>query len=147
MKKSYKGRTILPSAEDGQVLVSQRGFNSLACFYQSILSNSDLAVCSDQDNPDLFGQVLTDKIVCTPCSTGSTTAGATWLHIAKLNMAPKAMLFSQSIDSLAAAGLILVEVWLNKRICTIDRLGDEFLNTVKSGMSIRIQKSGLVEIL
>lgn len=36
---------------------------------------------------------------------------ATWLRICQIGLAPKAMLFSRSIDCLAAAGLILADVW------------------------------------
>lgn len=147
MKKTYKGRVILPAAIEGEALVTSKGFNNLACFYQSILAETDIALCSDQDNPELFGQNLTGKIICLPRSIGSTTAGATWYRVAQLGIAPKAMLFSQSIDSLAAAGLILAEVWLEKRICTVDRLGERFLDDVRSGMRLRVYEDGMVEVL
>jgi uncharacterized protein len=66
--------------------------------------------------------------------------------IAKAGIAPSAMLFSEHIDSLAAAGIILSDVWNDTRIITIDQLGDEFLEYVKDGQKISIKQDGTVEI-
>jgi hypothetical protein len=58
---------------------------------------------------------------------------------------PACMLFSNPIDSLAAAGSILASVWLpDAKMPVVDSLGEEFLNYVKDGMSITIQEDGTV---
>jgi predicted aconitase with swiveling domain len=146
LKKEFKGRSVLPDEIEGEAVVTHTGFNTLACYYKSILSNATRAICGDQGNPDIFGRDLTDKIICLPKSIGSTSAGATWDRIAKMGLAPRAMLFSQHIDSLSAAGLALVEVWGDKRICAVDQLGDEFLNWVETGQKIRIKPDGVVTV-
>ena len=57
------------------------------------------------------------------------------------------MLFSQPIDSLAGAGVILADVWLKDvHMPVVDSLGDEFLNYVKDGMSITVKENGVIEI-
>jgi hypothetical protein len=61
-----------------------------------------------------------------------------------MGMAPKAMLFSQTIDSLAAAGLVLADVWGGQRIVAVDELGDEFLEYVQDGYIITINQDGTV---
>ncbi len=66
--------------------------------------------------------------------------------ILEKNLAPKAMLFSNHIDSLAACGLLMGDNWLEKRIVTVDLLGDDFLNTVKTGDAIKVHEDGAVEI-
>jgi predicted aconitase with swiveling domain len=63
-----------------------------------------------------------------------------------MGVAPKAMLFSQQIDSLAAGGLIVADLWAGKRIVTVDQLGDEFLAFVREGDQIVIQEDGTVTI-
>jgi predicted aconitase with swiveling domain len=146
LEKIFKGRAIFPGEISGEAVVTHTGFNTLACYYKSILTDSTVAVCGDQGNPEIFGRDLTGKVICLPKSIGSTTAGATWDRIAKMGIAPKAMLFSQHIDSLSAAGLALVEVWVGKRICAVDQLGDEFLNYVKTGQMIRIEPDGVVTV-
>ena len=46
------------------------------------------------------------------------------------------MLFSMTIDSLAASGAILGSIWTDAKMPVIDELGDEFLDYVKTGMQI-----------
>ena len=55
------------------------------------------------------------------------------------------MLFSKPIDSLAAAGTVLADVWLDDvNMPVIDSLGDEFLDYVKDGMNIVVQEGGKI---
>ena len=57
------------------------------------------------------------------------------------------MLFSKPIDSLAGAGVILADVWLegeHAKMPVIDSLGDEFLEYVKTGMTITVKEDGTV---
>ena len=57
------------------------------------------------------------------------------------------MLFSQPIDSLAAAGAVLADVWVDGvTMPVIDSLGDEFLDYVKDGMSVTVKEDGIVEV-
>ncbi|UCD80242.1 MAG: DUF126 domain-containing protein [Desulfobacterales bacterium] len=146
MARVFKGRSVLPDEIKGEAVVTHTGFNTLACYYKSILTNATTAICGDQGNPELFGRDLTDKILCLPKSIGSTSAGAAWDRIAKMGIAPRAMLFAEHIDSLSAAGLVLAEVWAGIRICAVDQLGDEFLNYVKTGQKIRIKPDGTVTV-
>ncbi|GAF68828.1 unnamed protein product, partial [marine sediment metagenome] len=106
---------------------------------------------ADSGNRELYGKNLTDKIVCLPKTTGSTSAGAVWQRVARMGVAPKAMLFSQQIDSLAAGGLIVADVWAassdpKERIVTVDQLGDEFLESVQDGDQIVIREDGTITI-
>lgn len=142
--KTFKGRPILPAQVAGEALVTHRGFNVYASFYTSIHRQVGNAMCSDSGNPDLYGKNLTDKILCLPLTVGSTSAAAVWQHIARRGIAPRAVLFAEQIDALAAGGLIVADVWAKKRICTVDRLGAEFLNAVKDGDRIVIQRDGTV---
>ena len=57
------------------------------------------------------------------------------------------MLFSNHIDSLAAAGAILADVWLEDvTMPVIDCLCDEFLEYVKDGMQITVKEDGTVVV-
>ena len=86
------------------------------------------------------------KIICLPKTSGSTSAGAVWLKLSYLGLAPKALLFADSIDSLAAGGLIVADIWSTHCICTIDQLGEDFLNTVQDGDWLEVSEDGTVKI-
>ena len=57
------------------------------------------------------------------------------------------MLFSEHIDSLAASGIVLARVWEKSPVICIDQLGEEFLNTVKTGDRLKVTEDGTVTIL
>ena len=60
---------------------------------------------------------------------------------------PACMLFANPIDSLAAAGAVLADVWVDGiTMPVIDSLGDEFLDYVKDGMKIVVKPDGIVEV-
>jgi predicted aconitase with swiveling domain len=61
-----------------------------------------------------------------------------------MGIAPAAMLFSEEIDSLAASGVILADIWNGHKIITVDRLGDDFLEAVQDGMIVDIKSDGTV---
>lgn len=146
MSRTFQGRAILPGKVEGRALVTRTGFNAYACFYNSLLDGVIYAECADSGNQALFGKRLDSAIVCLPNTIGSTSAGAVWQRVARLGVAPLAMLFSKPIDSLAAGGLIIADLWAEKRIVTIDRLSSMFLNTVKEGDLVTVQDDGVVII-
>jgi predicted aconitase with swiveling domain len=146
MNKEFKGRALLRGDVSGEAIVTREGFNTLASYIKSAIRRSKRAICSDQNNKDLYKKDLTDKIICLPKTIGSTMGGLVIMTAAELNLSPKAFLFSESIDSLACAGLILTDVWLDNRIITVDRLGDEFINHVQSGMPVEIKEDGTVVV-
>ncbi len=144
--ETFKGRAFLPGTITGEAVVSHSAFNTLASFLKSILMKSKKAVCNDQDNPEIFKKVLNGKVLCIPQTIGSTTAGLVFMNIVEMGIEPKAILFSKNIDSLAVAGVLLSDIWMGKRIITVDRLGDEFLDYVKDGMQVEIIENGTVII-
>ena len=142
----FQGRAILPGTVEGRAMVSRKGFNTYASFFTSIHEPTGQAVCADSNNPDLFGRNLAGSIICLPGTIGSTSSGAVWQRLANWNITPLAMLFSKSIDPLAAGGLVVADVWAGKRIVVVDRLGDEFLRAVNTGDNVCIAISGEVVI-
>ena len=58
---------------------------------------------------------------------------------------PACLLFANHIDSLAAAGAVLADVWVDGvSMPVVDSLGEEFLNYVKDGMTVTIREDGTV---
>mgnify|MGYP000892172804 CR=1 FL=1 len=146
MAKEFKGRVILGGETTGEAVVSRYGMNLLATYQKSALKKAKRVICADQNNPDLYKKDLTDKIICLPQTIGSTTGGMVLETAVQMGLGPRAMLFSGHIDSLAAAGIILSDVWLKKRIITIDQLGEDFLQSVQDGQTIEIKADGTVVV-
>ena len=123
MGKTFKGRPALAGSVDGKAAVSHVGFNTAASFVEVITKGSDSGVCKDHDNKDLFNKDLQGSILCLPQTIGSSSAACMFMTIAEKGIAPKAILFANHIDSLAACGLLMADNWLDKRIVTVDLLG------------------------
>lgn len=147
MEKSFKGRVIASGNLKGEAVVSHNGVNTLATFQKSALKNAKQVIVSDQNNPDIYKKNITGKILCLPKTIGSTTGGLVIQTICSMGINPSAMLFSEEIDSLAGSGIILAKNWENSKIIAIDKLGKEFLDTVKTGDTIEIKEDGTVTIL
>ncbi|MBQ9032308.1 MAG: DUF126 domain-containing protein [Parasporobacterium sp.] len=142
MSKSFKGRVIINGKLTGNALVTHQGFNICATYFRGITVKSPL--CWDQNNKDLYQKTLNDKILCLPKGIGSTTGGMFLQCAADNGIAPLAMLYSEHVDSVSVAGIIISDVWNDKKIITVDELGDEFLSMVQDGDKITIEEDGTV---
>ena len=145
--KEFKGRIVAPGTVTAPAVVSHAGFNTLASLQGALQFGDKKATCGDQNNPDLYGKEMLGKALCLPQTIGSTTGGLVIYCACAMQRQPACMLFSNPIDSLAAAGSILASVWLpDVKMPVIDSLGEEFLNYVKDGMSITVCEDGTVQV-
>ena len=145
--KEFKGRIVAPGTVTAEAVVSHSGFNTLASLQGALQFGDKKATCGDQNNPDLHGKELAGKALCLPMTIGSTPGGLVLYCACAMQRQPACMLFSNPIDSLAAAGSILASVWLDGiQMPVVDSLGDEFLEYVKDGMSITVKDGGIVVV-
>ena len=145
--REFKGRVVTAGNITAKALVSHGGLNTLASFQKALQFGDKKATCGDQNNPDLFGKEMAGKALCLPRTIGSTTGGLVLYCACSMKRQPACMLFSEPIDSLAAAGAVLADVWLDDvSMPVIDSLGEEFLNYVKDDMTITVKEDGMVVV-
>ena len=145
--KTFQGRVVAPGQVTAKALVSHGGLNTLASFQNALQFGDKQAKCGDQNNPDLYGKSMVGTALCLPQTIGSTTGGLVLYCAAAMGRQPACMLFSKPIDSLAAAGAILADVWVDSvTMPVVDSLGEEFLDYVKDGMTITVKENGIVEV-
>ena len=146
-KQTFRGRPVVGGDIEGKALLSKQPFNTTSSYIENIWGGvTDKAPCTDQDNKELYQKDLNGVILCTPQTIGSSMGGGCLMAVAGLGVAPKAMLFSRHIDSVSASGIVMANVWQEKPIVTIDLLGDQFLEVVKTGDPISVKSDGTVEI-
>ena len=145
--KEFKGRVVTPGTVTAKAVVSKEGFNTLASMQMALQFGDKEVKCGDQNNADIHGKSMLRKALCLPQTIGSTTGGLVLYCACAMEKNPACMLFANHIDSLAAAGAVLADVWVdNITMPVIDCLGDEFLNYVKDGMKITVKADGTVEV-
>lgn len=145
--REFKGRIVTPGTVTAEAVVSKQGFNTLASMQMALQFGDKQTKCGDQNNPDINGKPLCGKALCLPQTIGSTTGGLVLYCACAMERQPACMLFANHIDSLAAAGAVLADVWVdNITMPVIDCLGDEFLDYVQTGMTITVKEDGTVMV-
>ena len=145
--KQFQGRVITPGEVTAEAVLTKQGFNTLASFQMALQFGDKDVKCGDQNNEELHGKPMIGKALCLPQTIGSTTGGLVLYCACAMKKNPACMLFANPIDSLAAAGAVLADVWVDGvSMPVVDSLGDEFLNYVKDGMTITIKDNGIVEV-
>lgn len=146
MTKTFQGRVVVPGSVTAEALVSHSGFNTLASYQMALMFGDKAVKCGDQNNPDLYKKPMLQKALCLPETIGSTTGGMVLYCACALSKQPACMLFSKTIDSLAASGAILAANWTDAPMPVVDELGEEFLSYVKDGMQITVGEDGTVTV-
>ena len=145
--RQFQGRVISPGEVTAEAVVTTEGFNTLASLQMALQFGDKEVKCGDQSNRQLYGKPLLNKALCLPQTIGSTTGGLVLYCACSMGKNPACMLFANHIDSLAAAGAVLADVWVDSvSMPVIDCLGEEFLNYVKDGMTVRVKENGIVEV-
>ena len=145
MSKVFKGRPVVPGSCTAPALVSHGGFNTLASFQMAMMFGDKKVKCGDQNNPDLYKKPMKGTALCLPQTIGSTTGGMVLYTACATDNQPACMLFSMTIDSLAASGAILAANWTDANMPVIDKLGDELLQYDKDGMSVSVETDWTVK--
>ena len=111
--RKFKGRIITPGTAKATAVVTHEGFNTLASMQMGLQFGDKQVKCGDQNNSELHGKPLIGKALCLPQTIGSTTGGLVLYCACSMGKNPACMLFSGHIDSLAAAGAIIADVWVD----------------------------------
>lgn len=145
--KEFQGRIVTPGMVTAKAVVTKNGFNTLASLQKALQFGDETAKCNDQNNPDLYGKPMAGKALCLPQTIGSTTGGLVLYCACAMKRQPACLLFANHIDSLAAAGAVLADVWVEDvSMPVVDCLGEEFLEYVKDDMTVTIKENGVVVV-
>lgn len=113
-----KGRTIVPGHCRGRALVAKKPIS----FLGGIDPSTGIIIEKDHD---LVGKRLKDTVLCFPHGHGSTVGSYVLYGLAKMNLAPKAII-NQTADPVVVVGAIIAEIPMIDQIdVAYIRTGDE----------------------
>lgn len=144
MAKEFKGRVVVPGNVRAEAVVTHSGFNTLANLKTAGSFLNPKGYLKDPNNPEIYGKLIANKILCLPETIGSTTGGMVLYCASSMGVGPSCMLFSKKADTLAVAGAVLTANWSDHPIVLVDELGEEFLEVVKEGQEISVSEDGTV---
>ena len=128
-----------PGEVSAQAVVTRGGLNTLASFLKALQFGDKKATCGART----IGSVRKADGRGRRCACPRPSAlpnGLVLYCACAMKRQPACMLFSEPIDSLAAAGAVLADVWLEDvSMPVIDSLGEDFLNYVKDDMTITVK--------
>ena len=109
--KQFKGRVITPGEVTAEAVVTTEGFNTLAALEMALQFGDKDVKCGDQNNKQLHGKPLIGRALCLPQTIGSSTGGLVIYCACAIKKNLACMLFANHVDSLAAAGAVIADVW------------------------------------
>ena len=86
---------------------------------------------------ELYKQDLFDKILVFPQTIGSTFTGMVMLETIRRGRGPKAIVV-QEADTLLTSGLVLAEVWLDKKVPFLEIPDPELFKWLKTGQTLEV---------
>ena len=145
--KEFKGRAVVPGECVAQARVTHRKFDTYTALEGSLSGVGRTARCADRADSELFGKEIKGRALCLPTTTGSELGSLVLYCLCELERQPACLLLSGEIDITLCAGAVLASVW--KRgvsMPVIDRLGEEFLDFLKDGMTVSVFADGTVKV-
>jgi len=129
--KTLKGRSVVAGRGKGQALVSHKPIS----FLGGIDSSTGKII---EENHDLKGESIKDKVLCFPHGHGSTVGSYVLYSLAKKGMGPKAIV-NQVADPVVVVGAIIAEIPM------VDQID---LQQIKTGDEVEVDgDKGLVKVV
>ncbi len=125
MAATYKGRVLVEGETEGPALVVES-----ISFYGDV--DPERGILTD-------GRSIEGKILVARRSRGSTVGSYIIYALKEYSKAPKAILMSRS-EPIIIAGAVLAGIPL------VDNLPDEFFDSIKDGVVLRVKRDGTIEI-
>jgi predicted aconitase with swiveling domain len=119
VRKTLKGRAVIPGNANGQTIVSQKPLS----FWGGV--NPDTGEVIDRRH-DCSGRIISGKIFVFPNGKGSSTGSAVLMECMKNGTAPAAIINSK-LDAILALGAIIVEILYHKTIPMVVLKNEDFL--------------------
>ncbi|MEM2952818.1 MAG: DUF126 domain-containing protein [Candidatus Bathyarchaeia archaeon] len=130
-----------------QIILKGRGIVEGFCKAEALVSTKPISFLGDIDpktgkvigkNLDIYGECVTDKVLCFPHGHGSTVGSYVLYSLAKNKLAPKAIV-NEKADPVIVVGVVIANIPM------IDQIN---INQIKMGEIVEVDAhKGLIKIL
>ncbi len=131
----------------GQITLKGRGIVEGSCKAEALVSTKPISFLGDIDpktgkvigkNLDIYGECITDKVLCFPHGHGSTVGSYVLYALAKNKLAPKAIV-NEKADPVIVVGAVIANIPM------IDKID---IGSIKTGEIVEIDAyKGIIKIL
>ena len=132
-----KCRTIIGGKAQGSALVTQQPINFTAamCKVPNVLPSKRAEI--RDSHHELFKQNIADRVLVFPSCIGSTHTGLVLLDLVSMGRGPAALVVQRN-DSLLIAGVVLSDVWFDRRIPVVEYENDDLYEHIPDGAQIEV---------
>ena len=100
----------------GKSLAAKQPLNTTGSYLKNHFGgNTKMPPCTEPNNKEFYGNELGGAIICTTTTVCSPLGGTALMGVGSLGVGPKAILFSQHVDSVSLAGLLMDDIWNDRR--------------------------------
>jgi len=145
--KEFRGRGVVPGLASAPALVTAHALNLTASFSKPPNLIRRLSGVIQDRLHELYKQDVAGRVLVFPQCIGSTYTGMVLLEVIRRGRGPAALVV-QNADSLLASGVILAEVWLEKKVPLVEIPSAEILTEIKTGQTVEVDGGqGLVRVM
>ena len=131
-----KCKTVIGGAARGEAMVTRQPINFTAamCKVPNMLPSKRAEI--RDSHHELFKQNIAGKVLVFPSCIGSTHTGLVLLDLVSMGRGPAALVVQHN-DSLLIAGVVLSDVWFDRRIPIVE-YQDDLYELVRDGVEVEV---------
>ena len=128
-------RPVIDGKARGPALVTQQPINFTAamCKVPNMIPSKRAEV--RDSHHELFKQNIANKVLVFPSCIGSTHTGLVLLDLVSMQRGPAAMIVQQN-DSLLISGVVLSNVWFDRKIPVVEYADDDLYEHIATGADV-----------
>ena len=130
-------KTVIGGKARGAALVTRQPINFTAamCKVPNMLPNKRAEI--RDAHHELFKQNIAGRILVFPSCIGSTHTGLVLLDLVSMNRGPAALVVQRN-DSLLISGVVLSDVWFERRIPVVEYADDDIYDLILDGADVEV---------
>ena len=132
-----KCKTVIGGVARGAAMVTRQPINFTAamCKVPNMLPSKRAEI--RDSHHELFKQNIAGKVLVFPSCIGSTHTGLVLLDLVSMGRGPAALVVQHN-DSLLISGVVLSDVWFDRRIPIVEYQDDDLYELVRDGVEVEV---------
>jgi len=130
------GRGLVEGEGEGEAIVIRSPFS----FAHGVDPKTGMAIDMRQA-PEIYGKIITGKVLVYPCGRGSTTGASWFLEAVRCGNYPSAIINIES-EIIIVGGAVQASIFYGKNIPIVDRLNKNPLEVITTGDYVKVEVKG-----
>ena len=137
MTHVIKCKVVIGGQAKGPAMVTKQPINFTAamCKVPNMIPSKGAEI--NDSHHELYKQNIEDKVLIFPSCIGSTHTGLVLLDLVSMERGPAALVVKHN-DSLLISGVVLSDVWFDRKIPVVEYQHDDVYDLIKDGANVTV---------